>query len=282
MIYDRSQPLYLYQFLVINNDEKMPVRIVFSLLDPEAVAQVASEGYVRIEGLLTSEQLAELRACVDRVRGLRYVNDERSTYGSGRFGGQYLRDLHAHDDKAWPLLVDGPLIDTVRSVLGPRLVLRSYSARITFAGSQAETVWHCDQRAGVDPKPPWFTTTHSVTVLVYLDDIDEYCGRTSLIPRSHQRGTLPDEQGDYPDAVAFDAVAGDALLFHGALWHRAGPNTTRGRLRRVLNLQFAPSWAKLPGFEELPDRPLWSDVADEARLSGRTDVLELLGLGGYM
>src|SRR5262249_4495778 len=123
--------LHEYQFSIINSDEKMPVRVARSLLDPETLQRVAAHGYFRIEGLWARDELEGFRACTDRVRALRYGNDERSTYSSGRFGGQYLRDLHAHDDRAWPLLVGTPLVDTVRSILGPRIVLRSYSARIT-------------------------------------------------------------------------------------------------------------------------------------------------------
>ena len=276
------RPLHRYTFTVIDMDSTMPKRVVHSLLTPQELQSISAAGFVIVTSLLTDDQLESFRGCVDRVRALRYPEDTRDTYRSGRYGGQYLRDLHAHDPYAWPLLMSTPIVDTVRSLLGPRIVMRSYSARVTYPGSLASTIWHADQRTGVKPEPPWFTRTRSVTVLVYLDKADSYSGQTSLVPRSHERLDLPPETGDLPNAIAVDAGPGDALIFDGGLWHRAGPNGPDGQLRRVLNLQFAPSWTQLANFEAITNDALIRDLADRARLAGRIDDLELLGFGGYM
>jgi len=276
------RPMHRYTFTVIDKDNGMPERVVNSLMSPRELQSVSATGFAIVRGLLTVDQVQSFGDCVDRVRARRYRGNTRDTYRSGRYGGQYLRDLHAHDRDAWPLLMSTPIVDTVRSLLGPRIVMRSYSARVTYPGSLAATIWHADQRAGVMPEPPWFTRARSVTVLVYLDKADSCSGQTSLVPRSHDRKELPVEKGDPPDAITVDAEPGDALIFDGGLWHRAGPNGPDGWLRRVLNLQFAPSWTRLANFEAIADNALVRELADRARLTDRIDDLELLGQGGYM
>lgn len=281
------QPPYvenLYEFEVLNRDDIMPRRRVISPLSASQLEQAAADGFIMLRQFVGAGVVESFRRLVDNIRASVFGDSICDSYSSGKFGGQYIRDLHAFDNSAWPLLHDAKIPDLVRSMLGPRIMLRSFSARITHPGSASSTVWHCDQRARTSPQQPWSADAPSVTVLVYLDDANADSGRTELVPASHVRWELPHEHhlggADAANTIAFDGHPGDVLMFHGALWHRGG--ATRTKLRRVLNLQFAPSWSRRSHFETEPEQPAWQNSAREAREAGRMDDLELLGLGGYM
>lgn len=275
---------YDYHFDVLNPDDPMPRRHVVSPLSPAQVEAVAKDGYALLRSFVDPQLVRAFGEIVDSIRRSVYGNSNGDTYGSGRFGGQYIRDLHAVDWAAWPLLLESGIPDLVRSLLGPRLVLRSYSARITHPDSESSTIWHADQRARVVPTPPWSSDAPSATVIVYLDAADAESGRTELVPGSHTRWQLPVEDALGPEdrgaVVTVDGRPGDLIVFHGALWHRAGP--TYAGPRRILNLQFAPSWSRRSLFTTEPAEPAWRRAADDALVAGRSDELELLGLGGYM
>jgi len=276
---------HLYPFKILNSDDAMPERVITSPLSQDGMSRLDAEGYVLLRQFLQPAPIRAFQSIVDEVRSEVYADSAKDTYRSGRFGGQYLRDLHARRWDAWALLLDSGIPDLVRSVLGPRILLRSYSARVTFPDSSSSTEWHCDQRARVSPPPPWFTDAHSATVLVYLDIANEASGCTDIVQGSHKFMRLPDLQSVEAHASLHhrvEAMPGDVLLFHGALWHRASPTNACRHTRRVLNLQFAPSWSKRAYFEQEPPSPAWLRAVEAAKEGKRADILELLGFGGYM
>jgi len=270
-------------FEVLNPDEAMRERVVRSPFDDCTIGTIASDGFVVLRNFLAAEMVAAFRAVVDDVRSELFGGSTGDSFRSGQFHGQYIRDLHAHRWAAWELMVESGLPDLVRALAGPRIVMRSYSVRITHPGQEGATIWHCDQRARVAPRPPWFTDTHSVTVLGYLDRADRSNGATELVPGSHQTWQLPPIDGPPSAPTTVTGESGDVLLFHGALWHRAAPSEPASEVRRVLNVQFAPAWNRRANFGDEADigREL-DELISEARADGRTDVLELLGEAGYM
>jgi ectoine hydroxylase-related dioxygenase (phytanoyl-CoA dioxygenase family) len=130
-----------------------------------------------------------------------------------------------------------------------------------------------------------FTEPEVITGLLYLDDIDDDCGPTYIMPGSHRWLSMPPEDSLYDDLkgqVALRPRAGTMVLIHSALWHRGGANGAGGRLRRLVIQQFAPAWAKRSEFESLPAQPLYEPLIEQARKDRDEETLELFGLGGYM
>ena len=277
--------LHKYDYEILNEDVKKRQRTVTSILSPGDLKQFAETGYLLLEGLLNKQMVSELQTAVDDLRRARFGDSKLSTYRSASFAGQYLREPHAYDERFWILLERQPIIEAVRSLIGPRIVMRSYSVRITFPQSNAGTRWHRDQRSLVTPDPPLFTEPHVITALSYLDDIDEACGPTFILPSSYRlRNILPPEQAfaSLPGEVALNPTAGSIVLLHSALWHRGGANGAGGKHRRLIIQQFAPSWAVRSSFEEIPNPPRYASLIERARTEGDEEMLELLGLGGYM
>jgi Phytanoyl-CoA dioxygenase (PhyH) len=280
-----TRMLHTYEYEILNEDLKKPRRVIRSIFGSEELQQFTEAGYLVIDGLLGEATVGELRRAVDNLREVRFGESQRSTYRSSSFAGQYLREPHAYDERFWILLDRQPIIDGVRSLLGPRIVMRSFSVRTTFGGTNAGTRWHRDQRSLVSPEPPLFTEPHVVTALIYLDDIDDACGPTFLLPASYRlRNMLAPEDAfaHLPGEVALRPCAGTVAFLHSATWHRGGPNGVGGRCRRLIIQQFAPSWASRSHFEEVPDPPRYASLVEKARAEGDEEMLELLGHGGYM
>lgn len=273
-------------FEVLNPNTAMTTRSVRSPFDDDTIAAIAHDGYVVLRGFLDASVVTAFRSIIDDVRSELFEDSTRDSFRGGQFHGQYIRDLHAHRWAAWDLMVGTGLPDLVRALAGPRVVMRSYSVRITHPREKGETIWHCDQRARVSPPPPWFTDTHSVTVVGYLDRADCANGATELVPGSHRNWELPPTNS--PPSEPWTTIIGepgDVLVFHGALWHRAAPPSSdiASEVRRVLNIQFAPSWNRRSQFgDEAATGPEFDQLISEALAAGRSDVLELLGEGGYM
>jgi ectoine hydroxylase-related dioxygenase (phytanoyl-CoA dioxygenase family) len=274
-----------YKFDVLNPDLAKRHRVVQSVFSGDQVSAFASSGYLLVEDLFDSGTIEGLRAATDELRQDKFGESTASTYRSQAFAGQYLREPHAYDRRFWVLLERYPIVDSVRSVLGPRITMRSMSVRITLPGTQAGTKWHADQRSLVVPRPPMYTEAHVVTCLLYLDDIDDHCGPTFVVPGSHRIDAMPPDDRLYSNLdgqVAIRPRAGSMLFIHSALWHRGGPNDNEGKMRRLVIQQFAPSWAKRSEFEALPDPPLYEPLIEQARQDRDEETLELFGFGGYM
>lgn len=276
---------FVYAFEVLNEDLDRPHRVVKSIFSRADIERFCASGYLVVESLIPPDILEDLRRGTDELRLAKFGSSKRSTYRSQSFAGQYLREPHALDRRFWSLLRPFPIADSVRSILGPRVVLRSYSARITLPGTEAGTKWHRDQRSLVKPVPPLFTEPHVMTCLVYLDDVDERSGLTYLMPDTYRRLEEPPVDRQFEDLegqVVLAPGAGTVVFLHGATWHRGGRNGPEGRLRRLLIQQYAPAWAQRSAFESQVSPPLYQELIQQARERKDEPTLELLGFGGYM
>lgn len=276
---------YEYRFEILNSDIQKRFRTLRSLFNHADAAHFAEEGYIRCPDLIPAEQIRLLRDATEELRRAKFGDSLQSTYRSRAFSGQYLREPQFADRRFLSLLEREPIIDSVRSLMGPRVVLRSFSIRITHPGTEAGTKWHSDQRSFVTPQPVLFTDPHVITVLLYLDDIDDQCGATYVLPGSHRWRRVPKEEelyADLPGQIALRPSAGTVIFFHAALWHRGGSNSAGGSLRRLIIQQFAPAWARQSEFEPIADESIRMELLEKAHKEGDEELRELLGLGGYM
>ena len=102
--------------------------------------------------------------------------------------------------------------------------------------------------------------------------------RTALVPGSHRwlDRDAPSGYEPMPGERVFRLRAGDAILMHGNLWHRALP--TVSARRRMLILSYTPSWLRhSPHHGPRPEDGLTTAFLENADLEGRM----LLGEGGY-
>ena len=277
--------LHPYSFEVLNRHLDDNRRVVRSHLPPEMLGMIGDVGAVVLKNAICDEQIEELRQAVDNLLNTDVARPWRRAEPSRSYGGIYLRNVHAFDTRFLPLLDDLPIVGNIRALIGPRIRLRSYSARITGFTPNEATRWHRDQRSSVVPRPVLFTDPHVIVALVYLDSANHDTGRLGLIPGSHRWvSTLPEHLGfedSLPGAINLEVDKGTVVLVDAALYHRALPHLSTAQ-RRVLILHFGPSYFVEGESTPLPPEPAFASLLKAAQSSGDSATLEIFGYGGPM
>jgi hypothetical protein len=268
-------------FRIHNADVSTPSRHCPTLLTPGEEDRLAEAGFVIPARRLPPAALQILRSAADDLAATRFSSPEQKTY-QDEFAGQYLRDPHKADPRLLTVpLLDYPLADTVRTLLGPRITLRNSNIRITHPGTGDSTVWHTDFRPHVWPHPRLGGGPVIITALVYLDPADLQTGPLYVVPGSHLTPAQP--------AATLEPLAGQEELFiepgqvivmNAALRHRGGPNTSRDRIRRLLTLQMSTIFISPHNFSSTPPSAAWTQLTEHARNTADEPLLELLGMGG--
>ena len=226
---------YTVEYRIRNHDLPDPRRPVEVHAPPDDIRQLAAQGYLVKERLLTEEQTAQLRCALDGVAASE-LGASVDISRSSRFGGLFLRHLMDKDQAFLDMLKYAPLLSVMRAVLGPQVQVRGFSARISYPDEpNQETHWHFHQRLVPDPLPPFFSRPQTMEALIYLDGATDANGPLCVVPGSHQRieEDLPAElYSELPGQVTVRVPTGSCIFVHGSLWHRAMPNTPVGSLRR--------------------------------------------------
>jgi ectoine hydroxylase-related dioxygenase (phytanoyl-CoA dioxygenase family) len=189
-----------------------------------AFADLERFGYAIVEGALSCERVARLRArVVEQARG----EDAR---GAGFHDGKANQRIWMLPNKGAifrDLMLD-PLVETFMGrLLGKDFLLSSLTANIARPGG-VPMYLHSDQ-GYVD----FWTPRPLVANMAWmLDDFTEANGGTRLVPGSH----LEAERTDYglEDTVAAEGPAGSVLVFDGRLVHGTGANTTQDEHRHAV------------------------------------------------
>ncbi|MCY3813988.1 MAG: phytanoyl-CoA dioxygenase family protein [Gammaproteobacteria bacterium] len=250
---------------------------------PGELAALDRDGFLIRESVIEGDWLLALKAALDRVAETeRHVR--RPTVGDddlpARSWGVILRHLLDKDAVFHDLLTWPPALSVARAMMGPLVRLRGLSARISFAGAEAQdTPWHQHLRVVPNPLPPWFSRPHAIDCLIYLDDLDDSTGVLSLVPGSHHWLDREPPQLRYapvPGEQTLRLAAGSMVIIHANLWHRALP--TRAGQRRVLILSYTPCWLReSPHGGPPPADGLTADLLAD----GDPEIRELLGLEGH-
>ena len=89
---------------------------------------------------------------------------------------------------------------------------------------------HSDQDYVPPPFPPYALVANAI---VFLDDFTVDNGATRIVPGSHKLLHRPD-YANLPETVPVTGARGTVMIFHGALWHQTGANTTQAEKRHAL------------------------------------------------
>jgi len=269
-------------YRVLRHNLENPEKTVEVWASPDEVRFLVEEGYLVRPGLIQGEELGRLRDALDEVEA-----DERrrgAKEGTSRaFGGLFLRYLEDKHTAFRDMITYQPTLSVARAVLGPLVQIRGFGSRIVAPGEpNAETEWHQHMQVATDPPSPWFMRPQGLDCLIYLDEITEDNGPICLLPRSHRdmvAANLPANQyEDMADQVELRLPAGSVLMMHAAMWHRAKPPTARDRKRRLLLLNYTPTWMKRTPFGVKPENGLTGSLVE----AGDPEVLELLGIAPWM
>ncbi len=93
------------------------------------------------------------------------------------------------------------------------------------------------------PWPPWPLLLQTMWMLT---DFTEENGATRVVPGSHRRLRPPEANCVYFGETSVVGSRGSVLIWHGALWHRNGPNASSTAHRMGANVAYAPPLVHRP------------------------------------
>ncbi|MBT2234736.1 phytanoyl-CoA dioxygenase family protein [Nonomuraea sp. NEAU-A123] len=268
-------------FVIHNADVVLRERTCTTMLTPQEENVFVDQGVVVPANRMPDDTIDLLRDAIDLQVAEHFPSAEDRTYDA-EFSGQYVRDPHKQDPQIAmiPLLSFG-LADTVRCLLGPRIVLRNSNVRVTHPRTGDGTVWHTDYRPHTSPASRLASAPTVITCLIYLDAADEQTGPLLVVPGSHNRLDQPPATDDpLDDQVMIQVQPGQVVLMNAAMWHRGGANHSERTTRRLLTLQLSSIF--MPEFNFEPSLPsaAYQRLLEQARSSEDEPLLELLGHGG--
>lgn len=208
---------------------------------PEAAAEAMfSDGFVQFPDLLSPEDVATLRAWMDRSGGPDAQYEVKNWCFNKHIGQDFAREPN------WLRLIDrDPAFEVLRLILGDGFIAVGGSLWITGPGRGMGM--HLDRLflqlppdVAMDPRVR--VPVHSCTLHYYLDDQVEEIGPTLVIPGSHRAGHAPHDESTW-NGIAPQMIsvrAGGAVLFRHDLWHGAVQNTSTRR-RYLIQVHYGDS-----------------------------------------
>jgi ectoine hydroxylase-related dioxygenase (phytanoyl-CoA dioxygenase family) len=239
------------------------------MLSREDVAFYREQGYLIVPSVLSPEELARLRAAVDRiVVGASRVSrnddvyDLEDTHTAERPRVRRIKAPHKVDPLFYELLRADKLLEPMKALLGPAVRFQNSKLNMKSAGFGAAVEWHQD----------WayypYTNDDVLALGVLLDDFAEDNGAMMVIPGSH-KGPIYDHHVDgvfcggmdptrvdvdFAKAVPLYAPAGSMTLHHARTIHGSALNRS-GRSRNFLLYETCAgdAWPLAGGFAPFSD-----------------------------
>ena len=224
------------------------------MLTQDQIAAYRRDGYVKLEGTLTAEQLAGARAVMDefveRSRGLSRsddVIDLEDDHTAERPRIRRLKDPHKASPVFNALLRDEGILDTVAQLIGPDIRMHHTKLNVKPPGGGEAVEWHQDWA--------FYPATNDdiLEVGLLLDDATEANGALLVVPGSHQGPIYDHHVGgffagamdpascdglDLSRSVALTAPAGSMTMHHVRTVHGSRTNNS-DRPRRLLLFGYA-------------------------------------------
>ncbi len=239
-------------------------------LTNEQRRQWRTDGYLHLQGVLDSEQVAFFSAELDRIRGIPgWEPDRDPALPIGHYAwldhavdldpGGFMdrRDLLNYDQAFFDLIDPSPVFDYIVDLMGPYILLSMTQAIVRPVTDKFPGYTHTDGGESLrairvsESSPPI-----AVKAMYLLTDVtEENCGNLTVFPGSHLR-QIPC-QGERvitpysPGAAQLTGKAGDVYLFPHALWHGPARNDS-GKPRKSLLYNYCQLWVRCYDFAAIP------------------------------
>src|SRR5436305_5427517 len=195
------------------------------------VEEIREVGFAVVPGVLTDEQLAEMRRRIDEI----YEQQVDEIGGLERLAlindVDVARCLLSYDDIFVEMAGLPRVIEVVERFLGEYIVLSSQNAIINRPSDDLfQVTWHRDLQYR------HFTSSRplAMSALFAIDEFSTETGGTHFLPGSHRSEKFPSPDYVERHQVVAKAPAGSVVIFDAMAYHRAGANTS-GRVRRAVN-----------------------------------------------
>jgi phytanoyl-CoA hydroxylase len=169
--------------------DQAPSRPATELSPDEQKAYYEDQGYLVFPSLLSSEELAQLRAALAEVLreadGVTETTDKFSVTPTddGGFSVRRIFNPTVHHQAFYDLVFNPKILDVVENLIGPNIQLHHTKLNLKPPSNrEARFEWHQDY--------PFFPHTNFdlLAVMIYLDDSTEENGCLTIIPGSHKWG----------------------------------------------------------------------------------------------
>lgn len=223
----------------------------FSYLQPTHALQdtagmaraLQQDGFALVPNVLSPEEVANLRAGIDRLKPFGFDNEGTTDHYKCVF----------NRDQLFLNMIDRPgIIDLAEATMGDECHIIGQTAWRSHPGHNG---WapHTD-RVFVE-MPEEFTADgqftpplYLCTAHYYLNDITLEMAPTYVIPGSHHSGKAltwggnsdPEYRGRKLEPVL--CKAGDVLFFRSEIWHSGSKNTTADQTRYLLQVHYSHRW----------------------------------------
>ena len=218
-------------------------------------------GYLAIEGVLSSDEIEEFRRALDRLTAkagkLTESTDRFKLQAFGDGGGSLIQQIAEPHELApeWMALSrDDRILDVIEELLGGNILLYYSMLMMKPARQGFRAPWHQDFAFFVHDRAAL------VAVQLYLDNSTLENGCIHVVPGSHKLGLLNHFRADGTfteivegDTTALDAQqvgvpieAGGMVLWHALTLHSSPPNRSE-HARRAIVFEYKDPSARLLG-----------------------------------
>jgi ectoine hydroxylase-related dioxygenase (phytanoyl-CoA dioxygenase family) len=218
-----------------------------------AAADLETNGYSVLRAVFSPEEVAELRADIDRVFAATPPDERTGGKPEGHWE-PFRYEMLNRSAACQRAVAHQAILDAIEPLLGEdchiiaNTAWRQPAGRSTHGGQY----WHIDSGPHI-PRPagvPWDVRipypVFAVATHIMLADCPPESGPTAVIPGSHTSGQAPpfarldDVELTYDgrEAVPLVLEAGDVALFASDVWHRRMPTTAGDTGRYFLQVHY--------------------------------------------
>jgi ectoine hydroxylase-related dioxygenase (phytanoyl-CoA dioxygenase family) len=220
--------------MMTTHDALAALGVEAETLTQEERARLDRDGFLPLPGILTTEQVRQLRARVDELIAAEGEDAGKEVHQEA--GTDRLADL-VNKGAIFDVFYTHPrVLAAIAHVLSGNLKLSSLNCRVARPGEGLQAL-HADWGKPVEPGD--YAVCNSIWL---LDDFTTENGATRVVPGTHRSGQLPrealaDPMAPHPDELLMLAPAGTVVVFNSHVWHGGTRNRTTGP-RRALHSYF--------------------------------------------
>tara|TARA_R110002072_G_scaffold46082_8_gene127939 strand:- start:2173 stop:2973 length:801 start_codon:yes stop_codon:yes gene_type:complete len=199
----------------------------------EQITAIRESGYTVLEGLIDADT-------IDTIKSELAPYLQKTLMGRNNFEGfdsERVYALLAKAPSVAKLVEHEAIIALLDKFLDPTYLLSANLAIQVHPGETPQP-FHADHAS-----LPYSdrTLTNGISVIWALDDFTENNGATEIVPGSHLWTDI--QPSDSSERIQVIMPAGSAVVFHGSLYHRGGPNRSNTS-RLAITPQYCQPWLR--------------------------------------
>lgn len=202
----------------------------------EVMEKIHADGYCIVEGLAGDQLMDKMAQEMDPwVEKTCYGKDEIMGMRTRRTGSLIARSTYARK-----LIMDPLVLGACGNMLSRASTFQINNAQILSVGpgAQGQPI-HIDEHTWDFQE---FSEPIMCNTIWAMSEFTEEIGATRIIPGSHN---LPAGiHYEYEDTIPAEMNRGDVMIYSGKMYHGAGANTTKDRVRQGVSITYIVGWLR--------------------------------------